>query len=315
MLTTNSKYRKIALSLAIMVFGSPAMAANTHCGPGPHWIDDCPGAIDVVPVKLKLYIRTPCNDMTAAPVTVTGPIKVKRENGVPGIPAMAGLQGNTAHVIDYEVITFKASGHGITLRGGKEQGVIPSYGRMTERADEPTVADKVADYFFTLDTPIGRLHMKETCRMKGWADKVPPPASIVLKYDTHPCSNTIANKLYDDEEQEVGCLLLGEPEPTDQLYYFSAEASDGQITLRWETDPNIGSAGFHIWRALKNDAGEYVDIVQVTEQPVLSQGNSMSGASYLYVDSEGIFGNTYYYAIEEAEGTYLTEFLVSATVY
>jgi len=34
MLTTNSKYRKIALSLAIMVFGSPAMAANTHVVPG-----------------------------------------------------------------------------------------------------------------------------------------------------------------------------------------------------------------------------------------------------------------------------------------
>ena len=82
---------------------------------------------------------------------------------------------------------------------------------------------------------------------------------------------------------------------------FMAVAAGENVTLDWTTASEIDNAGFQIWRARKNEAGEYIDIVKLTNQPIPAQGVSHNGATYSYVDSGVVSGNTYYYAPEDVD--------------
>lgn len=74
-------------------------------------------------------------------------------------------------------------------------------------------------------------------------------------------------------------------------------AVPGKIEIEWETETEIDTAGFNIYRSETED-GEYV---RINEQIIPSQSDAVAGAAYLYVDSDVEPGKTYYYRLEDIE--------------
>ena len=214
MSNTSSKYGlTAAISLSVMSFSS--LAAQT-CGPGPHWIDDCPEGIDNIPFAAKVQIRIPCNS-TAPTLILRGPIRAYREAGVPGYPAELGEPGDPTHFITQEVLFLHLTGHGITLRAGADAGVGDdgddekrTWAIVTELAEDPKLARFSADYFYEVDIhPLGTLHANEACTVEGFLDRIPPSTSVTHHPSEFPCSNVTELPLYDEQELEVGCLVTG----------------------------------------------------------------------------------------------------------
>lgn len=101
-------------------------------------------------------------------------------------------------------------------------------------------------------------------------------------------------------------LLLLIPVPAHAvvtLVSFSATAGDGQVLLRWETATEINSAGFFIRRST-HEEGEYARISPF----IASQGDSLIGAPYSYVDADVQNGITYFYKLEAMESDQDVEF-------
>jgi hypothetical protein len=102
------------------------------------------------------------------------------------------------------------------------------------------------------------------------------------------------------------------------LASVSATAVADGIRLAWATDSETDTSGFHVWRAQKNEAGEFVNITRLTAAKVNATGSASSGASYSYLDGTAGSG-TYFYAVEELSfsdsdaGTIHMEAIVSAT--
>ncbi|MDM8562662.1 PKD domain-containing protein, partial [Candidatus Marithioploca araucensis] len=100
------------------------------------------------------------------------------------------------------------------------------------------------------------------------------------------------------------------------LANFTATTKDDGIHLDWETVSEIDNAGFYIVRA-RDENGKYTEVIRITEQLIQSVDGSINGASYSYVDSNVISGNTFYYALEDIEfsgkRTIHLEFIDSAT--
>lgn len=71
----------------------------------------------------------------------------------------------------------------------------------------------------------------------------------------------------------------------------------GVIQITWNTETEIETAGFHLYRSQSPDG----DFVQVTDRMILAKGDALSGASYTFIDEEVKPGQTYYYLVEEIE--------------
>jgi len=70
-----------------------------------------------------------------------------------------------------------------------------------------------------------------------------------------------------------------------------------QLIIQWETETEVATAGFGIYRADAPD-GPYERINSVL---IPSRGDPLVGASYEYVDSKVRPNQTYYYQLEEIE--------------
>jgi len=69
------------------------------------------------------------------------------------------------------------------------------------------------------------------------------------------------------------------------------------IRIDWETETEIDTAGFNIYRSESID-GAYV---LLNETLIPSTGNSVSGARYSFTDEDVVAGNTYFYRLEDIE--------------
>ena len=74
-------------------------------------------------------------------------------------------------------------------------------------------------------------------------------------------------------------------------------SSPTPIKIEWETETEIDTAGFNVYRSETED-GEFV---RINEQLIPSKGSSVSGASYSFVDKGVEAGQTYYYQLEDVE--------------
>ena len=81
-----------------------------------------------------------------------------------------------------------------------------------------------------------------------------------------------------------------------ELKSFVAHLGDESATLQWETASEIDNAGFHIWRSDSED-GEYV---RITDVLISAQGDSVTGASYVYEDLDAS-GTGYSYQLEDID--------------
>ena len=75
------------------------------------------------------------------------------------------------------------------------------------------------------------------------------------------------------------------------------------IRIDWETETEIDTAGFNIYRSEAID-GEY-ELLNATLIP--SNGNAVSGARYSFTDEDVAAGKTYYYLLEDVELDNTTE--------
>lgn len=69
------------------------------------------------------------------------------------------------------------------------------------------------------------------------------------------------------------------------------------ITVEWQTETEVNSAGFNIYRAMGED-GPYT---KINEQLIAGQGGPSAGAAYTFVDETVRPGETYYYRLEDVE--------------
>lgn len=70
-----------------------------------------------------------------------------------------------------------------------------------------------------------------------------------------------------------------------------------KIEIEWQTETEIDTAGFNIYRSETAD-GEYV---RINDQIIPSQSDAVSGASYMFTDYGVERGRTYYYQLEDIE--------------
>ncbi len=82
-----------------------------------------------------------------------------------------------------------------------------------------------------------------------------------------------------------------------ELVFFAATGYGNHASLRWQTATEIGTAGFHIWRA---DGGS-TDFERITDTLIPSEGGASWGADYDHPDVTVIAGTPYVYVLEEIE--------------
>jgi len=316
--------------------GSPntaVMNITDDCGPGAHWIDSdinglpCPAGTDILPhTRLDLTVNELPNTPT---IILRGPTKIERQAGTtaaptfpPSIPPSAPLGD---HHINTEMVSMVLTNQDqtITLRAGVNEGLSqPSLGKIIELANEPTIAYSYFSIFIEVDVQgIGTLHTNDATVMAANITGVPPlndsdfaSTSTSTSTSTSPSNLGGYRKvgpatftLFDENGDPVWTVTVGAHIPFVALIdnSFTATASNGAVTIAWETASEIDNAGFFIWRGqLKADKTEcslngedYTEVKKISPF-ILAQG---SGAYYSYEDNQVASGNSYCYALEDID--------------
>jgi len=87
------------------------------------------------------------------------------------------------------------------------------------------------------------------------------------------------------------------------LVSFDAYPGNQQVILEWETASEADMLGFYITRNNQPN-GNYTRISPF----IFTQGTTVSGLVYQYIDGNVINGQTYYYKLEAVDNTYNSEF-------
>lgn len=70
-----------------------------------------------------------------------------------------------------------------------------------------------------------------------------------------------------------------------------------RAVIRWTTESEVDTAGFHVYRATSEE-GTYE---RITEQLIRGEGDPFSGSEYRYEDRSVEPGQSYFYQLEELE--------------
>ncbi len=81
------------------------------------------------------------------------------------------------------------------------------------------------------------------------------------------------------------------------LIFFPHLIFPPTVTVQWDTETEINTAGFNLYRG----ESENDDYMLINDTLIDSEGNSVSGASYEYVDKSVERGKTFYYLLEEVQ--------------
>jgi hypothetical protein len=101
-----------------------------------------------------------------------------------------------------------------------------------------------------------------------------------------------------DGEIEDYAWDWGTPPTAVSLGSFTATRKEETVEIEWRTTLEVDTAGFNLWRAAAG-GGEYV---QVNPSLIPSaEPGGIQGATYRFVDADGMPGETYTYKLEELE--------------
>ncbi len=78
---------------------------------------------------------------------------------------------------------------------------------------------------------------------------------------------------------------------------ISQLANPTPIRIDWETETEIDTAGFNVYRSDQPDG----DFELLNNGLIPSSGDATSGSSYSFVDASVTAGETYYYRLEDVE--------------
>ncbi len=109
------------------------------------------------------------------------------------------------------------------------------------------------------------------------------------------------------------------------LNHFTATTLENGVMLQWNTNAEVATVGFNVWRAqpaanrsCKDTAlNEFRYVTQVTEQLISAMGSIHNGAAYSHLDATAKAGNDYCYALEEVDSSgksiFHLDYIISAT--
>ncbi len=85
------------------------------------------------------------------------------------------------------------------------------------------------------------------------------------------------------------------------LDYSTASVSGGNVRLEWATLVEFKNTGFNLWRAMKDEAGKFINLTKLNGSLILAKGDTQESASYSFEDNSAAPSVTYYYAIEDID--------------
>ncbi len=86
------------------------------------------------------------------------------------------------------------------------------------------------------------------------------------------------------------------------LDYLVGSAQMIYNELTWATVvESSNNKGFNLWRARKNEAGEFIDLVQINTTLIPAKEGAQWGAQYHFVDENITFSQVYYYFLETVD--------------
>jgi hypothetical protein len=111
--------------------------------------------------------------------------------------------------------------------------------------------------------------------------------------------------------EDVVCRFTNEYPTAVDLLSFTAHAGADNVTLNWQTASELDTEGFNVWRSQSQD-GPYI---QVNASLIAARGNADTGASYEYTDTDVEQDVTYFYKLEDVDGSGISTYHgpVSAT--
>jgi hypothetical protein len=157
-------------------------------------------------------------------------------------------------------------------------------------------------YEITWLSSIGSAYIDHSSTPAGSLTSAIPAGPLPVVFRNH---NDGANTLDVDwvyvrqyRDPEPGVEVGGEEPTAVTLASFTAEASAGRITVRWETASEFDILGFHLYRLQAPD-GAYV---QLDEALIRSQNpGEQLGAVYTWLDEAVEPGGTYSYWLEDVD--------------
>ena len=161
---------RIVLAVAVLfgVFVCSASALDApceDCGPGDHWVDQCPGGLDQIEDQgalIGIDMDLDCEEdvsLVMFPCLDIPPLTIGRSSPLDDSMNFPGLRSIDGHldVIDTEIIEMCLAGGGFTLTAGAGHGqggvLAPSLGAIAELVAAPDLAESFFDVYFEVEIP------------------------------------------------------------------------------------------------------------------------------------------------------------------
>ena len=209
----------------------PPRPSTPQCGPGHHWIDNCPGGLDTMQSRASAQVNFDPASCAPSPnpFTLCGPIRVVRQASKDTVitNGCASARVDSHKAIPTEIVNMVLSdgpNGAIKLIAG--QSAAPelrrSLGAIVEFQGNDSLALSFFDVFFKIVTPMGTLYNHEPLRIQADIDRVPPVAVYQHIFDSLFCIG-----LYDSPDPGQGTkranLVKAEHETT-PLQVFELQA-------------------------------------------------------------------------------------------
>ncbi len=162
------------VAVVLTVHAPSQLAAGPICGPGPHWVDSCPGGTYAFPTVTNVNAVL---DLDWDGTLETGPVLLQFIGSTtiflgPGSP----------HSLASEVVSINETGpFGSILRAGDgvgnlaSDGPLYSPGLITEQGGNPAFADSFFDVFFEIElSPIRSMRNLQPMQVRGCLTQAPP---------------------------------------------------------------------------------------------------------------------------------------------